>query len=237
VKQKLEPAFVTEAQMCAAFMEWIRPQGWTPYPETAGYDILLAHSDGTQIGVHAKLRFNIDVLCQLSDFIVADDRDGPDFRAVLVPSGAADVLCTALGFIAFEWDRHDRRFTPDIENRRYYGRAWHYWNPKTRCALPRFVPDVPAGEPAPTRLTEWKISALGIAALLELRGHVTRKDFQFYRIDYRRWAQDWLVAGPVTGAWTAGPHLPNFAKQHPVVYPQVRAEVEERLRLTADLAA
>lgn len=216
-------------------MDWARPQGWTPYPETAGFDILLAHGDGTQIGVQAKMRFNMQVLCQLSEYIGSYDHAGPDFRAVLVPDGAVDVLCSALGFIAFDWDRGYRDFGPKLEAPIYYGRPWHYWNPRRRCELPRFVPDVAAGEPSPTQLTKWKIAALGIAATLELRGTVTRADFTYYGIDYRRWSQQWLVAVEPKGTWAAGPDMPNFAAQHPVVYPQVRAEVAEKLSIATDL--
>src|SRR6185312_7545021 len=62
---KRAPLFDTEAAMCAAFSEWAQGQGWTPYAETAGFDILLVHGDGTQIGVQAKLRFNTAVLAQI----------------------------------------------------------------------------------------------------------------------------------------------------------------------------
>lgn len=228
MRDKPAPKFATEAAMCAAFMDWARPQGWTPYPETADYDIVLVHADGTQIGIHAKLKFNIKVLCQLSEYITAFDHPGPDFRALLVPAGAVDVLCSALGFVAFEADRWDGRFTPSIEAWQSY--PWHFWNPSRRCELPRFIPDTTAGEPSPTQLTKWKIEALGIAATLELQGFVTRADFQHHGIDYRRWAQDWLEAmAGSPGRWVRGSRCPDFAAQHPVVYQKVRDETAARL--------
>lgn len=37
--------FSTEVELCAAFMEWFSQfPGWTAYPETHSWDILLAHT-------------------------------------------------------------------------------------------------------------------------------------------------------------------------------------------------
>lgn len=241
---KRPPLFETEAAMCAAFSEWALGQGWTPYAETAGFDILLVHGDGTQIGVQAKLRFNTAVLAQiLSGTGWGWVREpGPDFRAVLTPERADSSIAAALGLVPFAPFRHGdelRGFDPDLEpakGRWSYSARWHFWNPTERCALPRFVPDVIAGSPAPTQLTKWKIAALAIAATLELRGYVTREDFRYEGIDHRRWTQDWLCAGPVAGQWLPARTMPDFAGQHPGVYPQVREEVRERLAIK-DIAA
>lgn len=111
-------------------------------------------------------------------------------------------------------------------------RAWHDWNPVKRIELPEFVPDVVAGASGPVQLTKWKIGALKIAALLELRGHVTRSDFVWAGIHMSRWTQPphyWLrkVNGS-RGAWYAPEPLP-FVGQHPQVYPQVLEKVREHL--------
>ncbi|MBA4913889.1 hypothetical protein H2N59_12065 [Pseudomonas aeruginosa] len=51
------PLVQSEAELCAAFIdEFNRVPGWTCYPETAGFDILVVHEDGRQIGVEAKLQ-------------------------------------------------------------------------------------------------------------------------------------------------------------------------------------
>lgn len=60
--------FPTEAALCAAFIAAIDKRAWTPYAETAGWDILLVRKvDGFQIGVQAKLVFNLDVVNQAID--------------------------------------------------------------------------------------------------------------------------------------------------------------------------
>ena len=55
--------FAKESDLCAAFLASL-PEGWTAYPETAGFDILLGREvDGFQIGIQAKLRLNAKVIC------------------------------------------------------------------------------------------------------------------------------------------------------------------------------
>lgn len=63
VPKKLKPKmFKTEADLCAAFIASIDSR-WTPYAETAGWDILLVrHADGFQIGIQAKQKMNTEVV-------------------------------------------------------------------------------------------------------------------------------------------------------------------------------
>lgn len=237
--------YATEAALCADFIAWVkRIEGrydggekalaWTVYAETAGWDILLVGQDGTQVGIEAKLKFNMKVLQQcLPDSWSAWHDRGPDYRAVLVPdwdSGHANI-CNALGLGLLGrngggWGPVD--FRPGLLDNDGRG-GWHYWSPARRCELPEFVPDVIAGDSAPLRLTKWKIAALRIAATLEVRGHVTRQDFREYSIDPRRWTGPggWLLPGAVPGQFVRAPAL-DFDKQHPEVYAQVLAEVREK---------
>lgn len=90
--------FKTEAELCAAFLACV-PATWQAYPETCGFDIVLAHKEtGAQIGIEAKLTLNAKVLVQ-----VTDNREhtgvGPDYRAVLVGRVVAEnaVLAGRLG--------------------------------------------------------------------------------------------------------------------------------------------
>lgn len=48
MKPKKEAMFKTEAELCAAFIEWAK-KDWTCYPETAGWDILLVDKYGLQM--------------------------------------------------------------------------------------------------------------------------------------------------------------------------------------------
>lgn len=94
--------FTKESDLCALFIKCL-PEGWTAYPETGGFDILLSRdSDGFQIGVEAKLRLNAKVIQQAMEgrswsYV---NGPGPDCRAVLVPSdarGGMEPVCAALG--------------------------------------------------------------------------------------------------------------------------------------------
>lgn len=245
---KREPQFKTEADLCTAFQAWVALfDGWTCYAETEGWDILLAHADGTQIGIQAKLKFNIKVLAQTIESGHGWQETGPDFRAVLVPDGAGfRDLANALGITTFNAvasSKYFRRpddirrsaFQPDITSRHFAADGrWHYCNPAKRHALPKYVPDVPAGVSGPCSLTRWKIGALEIAATIELRGYVTRQDFRRASIDHRRWVESWLEPADIAGVpgawrWRDGVVQP-FQTQHPEVYPQVLSDVDRWLQ-------
>ena len=216
--------FATEADLCAAFIAQLPPL-WTAYAETAGWDILLAAGDGTQIGVQAKLRLNAKVLDQaVGEGWECWREDGPDFRAVLVPEHGHESLCRALGLVLIHARGDGRSFEPNLRFDHGY-RSWHFWNPTRRHKLPAFVPDVVAGASGPVQLTRWKVAALRIFARLEIRGEVTRADFKELGIDIRRWIapQGWLRPGAVPGQFVATPRL-SVAAQHPEVWPQVLAD-------------
>lgn len=227
----VKPAFASEADLCAAFVAWAKAHGWTPYAETASWDVLLVSGDGMQIGVQAKMRFNLKVLRQtLPDrWYFEWKTEGPDFRAILLPARDfdAEFLCGALGigcFYAMEDYPRPHTFGPDLARDRRD--AWHWWSPEQRCELPEYVPDVAAGASGPVQLTKWKIAALKVCALLELRGVVRREDFKRIGIDPRRWIgpDGWLDPTDTPGTYKRGAAL-NFDQQHPTVYQQVLADV------------
>lgn len=245
---KKQPRYATEAALCADFLKWVKsPERfrrdddtrWTPYAETAGWDILLVAQDGTQIGIQAKLKFNMKVLTQsLPDRWDHWHDRGPDYRAVLVSEWDSDHerICNALGLALIGGSGHGWKhpqFRPGLlENDG--GGGWHYWSPRKREKLPEFVPDVVAGDSAPLQLTKWKIAALRITATLEVRGHVTREDFRQHGIDPRRWTGPggWLVPKSErmqdAGQYVRAPSL-DFDRQHPDVYAQVLAEIRAKL--------
>lgn len=243
--------FETEAALCAAFIDWVKRESgqvrhgkktpvWTPYAETAGWDILLVAEDGTQIGIQAKQRFNLKVIDQcLPDSWESWHDRGPDYRAILIPTtDNYDKLMSALGLTVFQpahtstWNRKAQpEFAPGLALGSLGGwHGWHFWNPRERCKLPEYVPDVVAGDSGPVQLTQWKVAALKIVATLELRGYVTRQDFKTHSIDARRWTahQGWLVPNGTPGQFARGPSL-DFDKQHPVVYAQVLEDVRKVL--------
>lgn len=232
--------FKTEAELCAAFIADAAAR-WnlTAYAETSGWDILMVAPDGTQIGVQAKMQFNMKLLYQtIEDGWSRWNPTGPDFRAVLLPYRDGDPILQALGIGAFWPDAYPLkgriRFNPELEYPQWS--AWHYWNPEQRVALPKYVPDVVAGASGPIQLTKWKIAALQIMATLELRGYVTRDDFKQFGIDHRRWtnSNEWLIPGTEKGRYVRGPNL-NFDKQHPDVYGKVRADIKAAMNKGLEL--
>lgn len=248
---KKEAAFATEAEMCADFIKWAQEQGWIAYPETHGWDILLVEPEtGTQIGVQAKMTFNLKVLAQCCESYQLRD-SGPDIRAVLVPKRdeSAMEICKHMGFGYFAYMPENRterthygghlRFWPQGLGREWYmaGERLPQWSPDSRLELPAYIPDVVAGSPAPKTLSLWKVKALKIAALVELRGWVKRSDFKEYGISPTIWLH------PVTGflislgdaKFGRGPKTPDFATQHPVVWPQVLEDM--RIELNRQVAA
>ncbi|WP_319798310.1 hypothetical protein [Nitrobacter sp.] len=247
---KREKLFEKETDLCAAFLSAL-PKGWTAYAETGGWDILLVRdADGFQIGVEAKLRLNAEVISQaLEEYgTIGACSEGPDCRAVLVPlaeSGSFDRIATYIGITVIrvslahgasffagkerprKWDIDPR--LPTIDDR-WTADRWFEWCPTKRHRLPKYVPDVAAGSSAPVQLTEWKIRAIKIVILAEVQGYVTRADFKHIGIDHRRWisAEGWLRPSEERGRYvTHGATPTGFREQHPRVYEEIKAEIEE----------
>lgn len=216
--------FKTEAELCSKFIEYAAGFGWTAYPETCDWDILLVR-DGIQIGVQAKLRANYHVLMQA----MPDNRQrtGPHYRSVLV---GRDVACFSsiaggLGLIAFEWKvtKYDAKFFPPVEPMWW----WVDWGIEPHT-LPAFVPDVAAGTQSPVKLTEWKIKALRVCARIEVNGVVTVDDFKQIGIDRQRWvASNWVLVTDKRGVYKRGHHV-TFDAQHPKVYQEILEQERER---------
>ncbi|MHC2250992.1 hypothetical protein ACVILK_000684 [Bradyrhizobium embrapense] len=239
--------FATEVALCKRFISSL-PEGWTAYPETCGWDILLVrNADGFQIGVEAKLRLNTDVISQALEEYGAfyADHPGPDCRAVLVPAdsqGGFDRICRYIGltiiYVRSEAEmkptsayanRPSKVFEPGLPGDRHgiNEKEWYEWAPAKRHPLPDYVPDVDAGAPSPVQLTSWKIAAIKIAIILEKRGFLVRADFKHVNIDHRRWLPSgagWLVLDG--GVYRASMGFPNFKAQHPRVYDEIAADFD-----------
>ena len=229
-----EKPFATEGALCEAFADWARAEGFTVYPETACWDMLLVAADGHQLGIEAKLSLNLKVLAQaLKGCTYSADR-GPDYRAILVPESheGVDDICAHFGIEVFTASRTWRRNAAgmwEFTRRHAYRHELHDWNPKQRCELPDYVPDVPCGVPAPRTLSPWKVGALRVLAMVEVQGFVTREDVRNCRNDPRRWcAGDGWLKPLERGRWTTGT-APRFDEQHPDIYAQILAETREKL--------
>lgn len=236
--------FRTEADLCAAFIAAATKDGkWRAYAETAGFDILLVRvSDGAQIGIEAKLALNVKVLSQALPRHLEWDAGmtGPDFRAVLVPDGGAQIglrkICGALGIVVIEIKPLAKEpgrsvacpafgpVLPVAPGHVWDRELWHDWVPVHRCDVPRYVPDVTAGVPSPVALTQWKVRAIKLAILLEDRP-VTRADFKALGLSPSRWTDPysgWLRKAD--GGYVPGKNMPDLRAQHPRNYEEIKAD-------------
>lgn len=244
--------FSSEADLCAAFIAAVGDK-WTAYAETGGYDILLVHkADGRQVGVQAKLKLNVEVINQAIEdgswYRAAAEH--ADYIAILVPDlgvGAWDKVCHALGVTVVRVRQREvpkrntwgtghsnaATFSPNLPTDAkdpYTCRHWHEAGTVKRHSLPEYVPDVVAGAPAPLQLTDWKIKAIKLAVTLEMRGHLTRRDFAYHHVDHRRWVtQGWLK---VEDGRYVKDAFPNFKKQHPIVYKLIKSDAPKWLPKT-----
>lgn len=237
-------AIEKESDLCALFiMEFNKLPGWTCYPEAAGFDVLVVHEDGRQIGVEAKLQINAKVADQIlpgrGDDIYG--RAGPDYRMVIVnkvtdASAGIVKMLERLGVTVLRprstWTAQGDCFTFDLDSKLadVSGRrpSWDCymfdWNPPERCQVPVMVTNLPAGVPSPVRLTPWKESAFKVIAQLRSQGFITAKQIAAHGVGVTAWTQGagskpaWLAKGAVRGTWIETEHLPPFDKQHPEVY-------------------
>lgn len=234
--------FKTEAELCRAYLETV-PKPWVPYPETAGWDLLMVHPPThVQVGIQAKMTLNAKVLLQAVERMHSRHVDyaGPDFRAVLVPTlndntrlaeklGITVILCRhrkGSGSMSSQLSKayEARPSLPKLPLFRLVNLPWldsldwHDCAPTTRERLPSHVPEVEAGVPSPLQLTEWKLAALHACTIVEKRGYITRLEFLALRISMSRWTQmRWIAQGQARGMWIPGRNWPYpiWKAQHP----------------------
>lgn len=227
---------MTEADLCREFIEGL-PKGWTAYPETGGFDILLSRdADGFQIGIEAKLTLNAKVICQAAEgrSIWAVAASGPDCRAVLVPHSKMrrsdfGKLLDLLNIVVITFQTsgaYGHLINPQLPQFDGYGPAtsWPEFAPVSRIPLPDYVPDVTAGASGPLKLTDWKVKAIKIVLTLEKRGWIARQDFKHFQISMSMWTQSgWIAQRPGEKVWRAN-RMPDFRAQHPVNFAQIEAD-------------
>lgn len=220
----------SEAHLCSAFIEKAKNAGLAVYPETGGFDIVLVHRSGWQIGVEAKVRANFHVICQALPKLQGS-KTGPDYRAVLVPTVPRNgfrMICDRLRIVVFDMNRISGF---DF----YYFPEYLSWTPNKRIKLPEFVPRVPSGVPSPIKLTDWKIKALKLIALAEVNGAITSKDTKLLDINFAFVAKKWMEK---TGKKDGRYFLWQLRKgdgsrpdrQHPEVYREIVKQTQKRLK-------
>jgi hypothetical protein len=229
---------------------WLKRKKWTIYREACGWDLVLAEEQtSVQVGIEAKLCLNAKVLSQA--LVGASDYSwharGPDYRAVLVPSGGRNTelrqLCDLVGLTVLslydchpysaepEWHLHQPSQLPDEDDpSEFFMAGWHSWLPIEREKLPDYIPDVQAGVKSPVQLTEWKIRAIKLWILLERRGVVTRGDMKALGLSPTRFTDrfnGFLTPDPGAGGYVKHDASPDFRAQHPRNYAEIEADFEK----------
>lgn len=244
-----KPEWATsEAALVAEFLRqldeqakrWRAGSPWTPYPETAGWDLLLVHENGEQIGIEAKLTLNPKVIAQaLSNQHPSEWHrcDGPDYRGVLVPQVGRQhhlaEICDAIGIgiitLREQQPYSYHSFNLPSDGDPYSMRHWHNWCPVERHQLPDYVPDVAAGHKSPVQLTQWKIKAIKLMICLERKGWVDRADMRALKISPSRWTDRYhgFLASNGQGQYVRCDATPDLRGQHPENYAQIEGDVAE----------
>lgn len=182
------PTFSTESLLCDKFIAAARESRehqWKVYPETSGWDVLLARaSDGFQVGVQAKLRPNVDVLAQAN---VKLRYKGPDIHAVLVPScnGAFCEVAEALGIMVVQAKVLEVGASWGVDRNldALVSKAQTHAHLKGRCWLPPFEPNLPAGVPGPRQVTQWKCNVAQVCAQIRAGEAISRDTAKYLRLD------------------------------------------------------
>lgn len=189
---------MTEAELCDRIRAWAEAAGFEVYPELQAWDlVLVAKMDlsldrfdvrmGEQVGVHAKLRANCEVLAQAlppawegighPDYaVVAAPKAGQGFLQVAGHLGIGVLVTGYGGTIGFE-----------ERPRRVVGRK--------PLPLPSFASRaIRAGTPSPRQLSKWREAALTFLRWARANdGQIGLADLKRHGIA-RNWAQAWLTS-------------------------------------------
>jgi hypothetical protein len=229
--RRVEP-FTSERDLCEVLREVSTALGWAFYPETGGWDAILVLEDETQVGVQAKLRANVDVLAQA---IVPPLRHaGPDIHAILVPecsrafrAVAAELdVAVLVGDVLRRARREPGTFGGGAEvGRRYLetvvARAPRRTHLGGRCWLPPFVPDGPAGVPAPRSVSPWRVAAAKLCAELRTGLQPTNAELRERGLSPSTWTTRWLEPIPGTRPRRYRPRTATVLPD--VAFPEVAA--------------
>lgn len=177
-----------ETDLCDRIREWSERQGFEVYPEVSGWDLVLVTAEprtldargralnvmpGEQVGIHAKLRANCEVLCQAypnADPEFVNWTHGPTFPMVAVPVAGNGFSFVAarlgIGVITSPDERGPRI---DTLPRRAQSKPLHLPPVASRAIV--------AGAPSPRQLSVWRVKALrfmaGVRATSDQRFTVT----------------------------------------------------------------
>jgi len=197
----------SEEQVCSAFMEYARSNGWTCYPEQGPWDILLARGH-VQIGVQAKKVADDYMLLQALPDRPGQTVGGPQYRAVLYGrvSGRTDKarrvrenelaeLAMHLRLLVLRPPTVGKDWLQPMFNLSRAGQGYvgvgrggwsrgkicwrHYhWRPKELEWTPDFVPKLAAGVPSPRSVGPWQVAAVMLEKMVAEFGYICRNDVE-----------------------------------------------------------
>jgi hypothetical protein len=217
--------FASERELCDLLRDVStrvdKREPWRCYPEQGGWDLLLVLPGGEQIGVQAKLRAGFEVLSQAMRPRRRTE-PGPDVHAVLVPE-ASIAFCDVARELEILVIRGNvlRNYDGHLSLGHWVSRAPRRLHDE-RCWLPPYVPDAPAGVPAPRTVSPWKVGAARICARLRSGEHVTAAEIRAAGAGSMSTWRRWLTAVPGTSRPAKYKPLP-WARLPDLAFPDVAA--------------
>jgi hypothetical protein len=199
---------MTEAQLCDVLRDWAEGLGFAVYPEVRGWDLVLVAPEdraigrldvapGEQVGIHAKLRANCDVLAQAlppttggpypQHPFVAAPIAGQGFRAIASRLGIG-VIATAQRPRRRRWGQPEAGGPVVLERPSVQRGAPHPPLPLPPVASRAIV----AGAPSPRVLSEWRVKALRFLACARGRATFTVATLEAFGLG-RSWVDRWGV--------------------------------------------
>lgn len=172
-----------ESELCDTLALAAHRHGWTVYPETCKWDLLVVKQD-IQIGVQAKVRANMTVIEQALPRWRDNRVHGPRYRSILVCNPYLDclrVICEPLKVWVFG-PQETRIFQGEVTEIGYGSGILDHpermdayvWTGQPH-PLPPVVPSGSGGVPCPSPLSKWKLGALRLLARATVRP-VTSQD-------------------------------------------------------------
>jgi hypothetical protein len=204
---KVRHDYKSEKELCDVLINHARSHGWLVFPETSEFDLLLVATNevravharpGDQIGVHAKMHPNVDVLGQALPS--AHSERGPHYHAVLVPVATQEFKaiagrCQIMVIEGGRLEHRGRRFVRDVSTSLNYMPV----NKKIPYSEPLWHPDVeintPAGVRSPKKITPWKVSAVRLCLHGLKEGYLINSDFRAAGVSMALWRQsNWVIS-------------------------------------------
>lgn len=203
----------TEIDVCKRFQSVAEEEGWTVYPEVADWDLLCVWEQdeprrglgkypqpGDQLAIEAKGRCRVQALeqcirrlgLQLRSSGGARRKYGPDYAAIAAPTigESFGFVARCMGIHTYEVDEtfgkshRTRHAIPISKNKRL--------DFKEKLWTPPVVPDIQAGASSPEPLTQWRVQALKLCAILRGRGWASTADFKRLDISKIIWRRKWI---------------------------------------------